>query len=159
MPESNINSVVEDLIFLQPLLYKTLIKPAKCVSPLSPGALFVMGVLKRKGDLPMSEIGRRLSMPKPHVTTIVDKLIADSLVERLNDPNDRRVVMVHLTELGANTLAAVKKDISEDLRLKLEKLDEAKLQQLASSVNHVRETLTFLLEDAGIPICDGTPKC
>jgi DNA-binding MarR family transcriptional regulator len=158
MTETNVNSVVENLIVLQPLLYKNLIKPAKCMSPLSPGVLFVMGLLKRHGDLSMSEIGKYLSMPKPHVTGIVDKLIAEQFVERLNDPNDRRVVKVHLTELGGETLTSIKKEISENLRQRLMTLDESRLEQLANATQLVRDVLSSLIGMDESTLCEEIRK-
>ena len=144
MTEINIDIVVENLIHLQPLLYKNLLKPTRTKTPLPPGAIFVMWVLKRKGIISMSDIGRNLSMPKPHVTGLVDKLIADELVERVNDPNDRRIVNVQMTEKGFQCLLEIKQDMSEDLRQKLSNLDEEKLQVLSIATRQVKEILILL---------------
>jgi DNA-binding MarR family transcriptional regulator len=146
MTETNINNVVENLISLQPLLYKNFLKPARSKTHLPPGALFVMGTLKRNGILSMSEIGRKLTMPKPHVTGLIDKLIVEEYVERIYDPADRRIINIKITKKGIENLQSIKKDISEDLREKLLSLDVQKLDTLLVATQHVKEILTELHE-------------
>ena len=146
MTQTNIDSVVDNLMHLQPLLYKNLLKPSRNKTPLAPGAVFILWVLKRKGTLAMSEIGRRLNMPKPHVTALVDKLIAEELVVRVNDPNDRRIVNIQLTEKGNDTLLEIKQDVSEDLRQKLLNLDDEKLEILSVATQQVKDILIVLSE-------------
>jgi len=144
MPESSVNIIIENLLILQPLLYKNLLKPARFKSPLTPGAIFIMGMLKRHGKMSMSEIGRMLHMPKPHVTLSVDKLIAEDLVERINDPNDRRIVNVQITEKGIVDLHEIKKEISENLRNKLLTLDTNAIETLMVASQQIRDILTLL---------------
>jgi len=146
--QTNIDSVVDNLIHLQPLLYKNLLKPSKNTCPFSPGAIFVLWVLKKHNILSMSEIGRKLTMPKPHVTGLIDKLIIDDLVARINDPNDRRIVNIQITQKGIDTLVEIKNDISEDLRAKLLKLDAEKLQILSIASQQVKDILMFLIEES-----------
>ena len=150
--QTNIDSVVENLMSLQPLLYKNFIKTAKRSSPMTPGALFVMSVLKRCGMCPMSEIGRRLSMPKPHVTTHVDKLIAEGMVERMSDPKDRRIINIRITERGIQHIEEIKKEISEGLRTRLETLEKNTIEELQKASQKVREILTQL-NDVGEGMC------
>ena len=146
MTELNFNSLIENIITLQPLLYKNLAKPTRSKTPISPGSMFVLGIINRYGIISMSDIGRRLSMPKPHVTGLVDKLIAEELVERLNDPNDRRIVNISLTPKGIETYIALKKEISEDLKTKLLLLDEKTLETLATASKQVKDILLQLGE-------------
>lgn len=108
---------------------------------LNPGSLFVLGVLSRNGILSMSEIGCKLSMPKPHITGLVDKLVAEDLVERLYDPKDRRIVNVHITEKGMLDFNAIKLEISQELRIKLQKLDAETLHTLSVATKQVKDIL------------------
>jgi len=146
MIQTNIDGVVDNLMHLQPLLYKNLLKPSRNKTPMPPGAVFVMWVLKRKGLISMSEIGRKLNMPKPHVTGLVDKLIAEELVARFHDDNDRRIVNIQLTEKGVQILTEIRQDISEDLRAKLSKLDNEKLETLSIATQQVKDILIVLSE-------------
>jgi len=80
-------------------------------------------------------------MPKPHVTGLVDKLIAENLVERLYDPKDRRIVNVHITDKGMVDFNAIKQEISQEMRQKLQKLDANTLQTLALASKQVKDIL------------------
>src|SRR5665647_2508468 len=116
MTSAIINKVVENLMGIQPLLYINLLKPARSKSTLPLGALFVISELKSHQTLSMSEIGRKLVMPKPHVTGLVDKLIFEGLVERVSDLSDRRIINIKITQKGRKYLQDIKNLMSEDLR-------------------------------------------
>jgi MarR family 2-MHQ and catechol resistance regulon transcriptional repressor len=57
-------------------------------------------VLLHKGPLPVNEIGRMVRLTSGSMTTAVDRLERKGMVERRNDPADRRTRVVHLTEAG-----------------------------------------------------------
>jgi DNA-binding MarR family transcriptional regulator len=144
MPEKNkisIDSSIENLISIHPLLSKSFTKSIRTKTNLNPGSLYVLGVLRRHDILSMSEIGCKLSMPKPHVTSLVDKLIAEDMVERLLDPKDRRIVNIRITEKGIDDFNAIKFEISQELRSKLEKLSAEKLDILAEASQQIKEIL------------------
>ena len=86
-------------------------------------------------------------MPKPHVTGIVDKLIFEGFVERVSDPNDRRIVNIKITAKGTKNLFSIKKVISEDLRNRLSKLDEKKLEILSATSQQVKEILISIFNE------------
>ena len=150
MTETNIDSVVENLMAIQPLLHKNLLKPVRTKSVLPIGALFVLGVLKNNAVLSMSEIGNKLSIPKPHLTLFVDKLITEGFVERFNDSHDRRIINIKVTAKGIENLACIKKDISENLRQKLTKLDISQLDKLQTASQIMKETLITIFEENAI---------
>jgi len=141
-----IDTAIENLISIHPLLSKSFTRSIRSKTNLNPGSLYVLGVLTRHGMLSMSEIGCKLAMPKPHITGLVDKLIAEELVERTYDPKDRRIVNVHITEKGAADFNAIKLEISQELRQKLEKLDAHTLQVLSESSQHVKDILTTIVQ-------------
>lgn len=61
----------------------------------------VMAALDRNPDgLKMSELSDWLLVSKGNVTAIVDRLIADGLIERSADAADRRINRVRLTDAG-----------------------------------------------------------
>lgn len=144
----SIDKIIENLIYLHPLLSKSLTRSIKMKTNLNPGSLFILGLLSKYDVLSMSEIGCKLSIPKPHVTAQVDKLIAEGMVERLLDPNDRRIVNIRFTEKGKEDFKAIKQEISKDMRERIEKLDENRLTQLFDSTQQVREILSEIMVDS-----------
>lgn len=60
----------------------------------------VLEVLLHKGATPVNTIGSRVRLTSGSITTAVDRLERKGLVERRNDPEDRRARVVHLTAQG-----------------------------------------------------------
>ena len=60
----------------------------------------VLESLLHKGPLPVNTIGKKLLLTSGSITTAVDRLEARGLVRRAEDPNDRRVRLVELTDDG-----------------------------------------------------------
>jgi DNA-binding MarR family transcriptional regulator len=55
----------------------------------------------------MGELSRFLLVSNGNVTGIVERLVADGLVERSNRAGDRRTAIVRLTATGRETFAAM----------------------------------------------------
>ena len=67
----------------------------------SPMGLKMLQALEPGGELPMSAVAERLVCDASNVTGMVDRLEARGLLERRDDPGDRRVKLIALTEDGA----------------------------------------------------------
>ena len=66
----------------------------------------LMAQLERHADgLKMSELSRLLMVTGGNVTTIVDQIEKEGLVERLDEPSDRRAFRIRLTKSGERTFA------------------------------------------------------
>jgi DNA-binding MarR family transcriptional regulator len=141
----SIDTVIENLMSIMPLLSKSFKKAIRRKTNHTPGSLFLLGALSNHGVLSMTEIGCHLAVPKPHVTNMIDKLIADNLVERLDDPTDRRIVKIRITDKGIEDFNAIKMEISQGFRLKLEQLDNDKLQDLSEASSLVKDVLRWIV--------------
>ena len=145
MVKLKIDSIADNLLSIHPLLYKSISKPLRTQTSITPGGMFVLGSLKRNGILSMSDIGKCLSMPKPHITVIVDKLIEEGYVERQSDPNDRRIVNISITSKGLKDFEEIKLAVSETLKSKLILLNEEELEVLSIASQHVKDILISIL--------------
>lgn len=145
MTKLKIALIADNLISIHPLLFKSISKPLRNQSSITPGGMFVLGSLKRNGTQSMSDIGKCLAMPKPHVTVIVDKLIEEGYVERRSDPKDRRIVNILLTERGLANFESIKLAISENLKIKLSELTNEQQEILVTASQQVREILISIL--------------
>jgi DNA-binding MarR family transcriptional regulator len=66
----------------------------------------LMAQLERHPEgLKMNELSRLLMVTGGNVTTIVDQLEGEGLVERLDEPDDRRAFRIRLTRSGEKTFA------------------------------------------------------
>jgi len=95
--------------------------------------------------LSMSDIGKCLSMPKPHITVIVDKLIDEGYVVRQNDPKDRRIINISLTDKGLMDFEEIKETLSLTLKSKLVLLSGHQQEQLLTASQLLREILISIL--------------
>jgi MarR family 2-MHQ and catechol resistance regulon transcriptional repressor len=64
----------------------------------------VLEVLLHKGPTPVNAIGAMVHLTSGSITAAVDRLEAKRLVERGNDPSDRRARVVHLTPEGGKLI-------------------------------------------------------
>jgi DNA-binding MarR family transcriptional regulator len=81
---------------------------------LSPAKLAVLGGIARAGGrLSLGELAQHRSCVKSNITKLVDRLEADGLVDRRDDPADRRGVLAEITPEGRRLQAAGERLIGE----------------------------------------------
>lgn len=97
---------------------------------LSPGAIKALQRLRRGGDASMRDIARGLGCDPSYVTSLVDELALQGLVERQAHPEDRRIKVVVLTERGAEVAGRIELTFATP-PASFEALTEAEAQQLA----------------------------
>ena len=71
----------------------------------------VLLAFSREGRLSMSRIGERLMVHPTSATNIVQRLVAQGLVERVPNPVDRRGAFAVVTEAGLAAMEAVTTDL------------------------------------------------
>jgi DNA-binding MarR family transcriptional regulator len=62
---------------------------------------------KAPDGLTLGETSRRMMVSNANVTTLVERLVADDLISRRADPNDRRTTYISLTPDGRSAFAAM----------------------------------------------------
>lgn len=60
----------------------------------------ILSVLSEKDGMTMRELADAVSVHRPTMTKVVDRLVADALAYRIPDPNDRRKVRIFLSDQG-----------------------------------------------------------
>jgi DNA-binding MarR family transcriptional regulator len=117
---------------------------------LSMGHLHALSVLERHGEMPMSGLADMLDVSLSNTTGLVDRMEERALVERHRVPDDRRVVMVRITDRGREALAEADLLKEELLRSILLALDPPRLERLSASLDDIRGALeTVLLSTSG----------
>jgi DNA-binding MarR family transcriptional regulator len=98
--------IVEDrLIFLISKVYQKLITNLQRafsdarleVTPIQAMVLFL---LQKRDGASLTELSQGLMLENPTVTGLTDRLEKLGYVKRSDDPNDRRVYLIHLTKKG-----------------------------------------------------------
>jgi len=65
----------------------------------------ILESLLHKGPMPVNTIGSLIRLTSGSITAAVDRLEKKGLVERRNDPGDRRARVVHLTAAGRKLIS------------------------------------------------------
>lgn len=102
----------------------------------------ILGMLDRHGDMPMSRLADLLDVSLSNASGVVDRLEERGLVERVRVVDDRRVVIVRVSEAGRSQLAGAEVLHDELMRSILARLDERRLRRLAAALDDVREAAT-----------------
>ena len=81
---------------------------------LSPAKYYVLSQLAESREpVPLRQLAREQECVPSNMTTLVDRLEADGLVRRVDDPTDRRSKRAELTELGQERAFAGAKVVEE----------------------------------------------
>jgi DNA-binding MarR family transcriptional regulator len=122
--EDSLGSITENILLFFPLFYRNILRLAHARTRANPfnmqtRMLLMLAHGTHNGMLQPSEIGIRMGISKPNVTSLVDKLIEQGCVERQHDDRDRRVIHIALTARGrkfvATRLQLLRKSIKRNL--------------------------------------------
>jgi len=82
----------------------------------------------------MNDLSQRMEVKLPAASQIVDRLVKRGMVERHNDPNDRRVVRVELTPAARAMVNTLREKRDSRMRATLENLDRDEVEQVIAGL-------------------------
>jgi DNA-binding MarR family transcriptional regulator len=88
--------------------------------------------------LSLSECAKKMTCVRSNITQLMDRLEADGLVRRLDDPQDRRGVKAALTQLGIKRQAAGATEVAKvqaELFKTLQGLDQGTLRRALLAID------------------------
>jgi len=105
----------------------------------------ILRILRGSGanGIPVMEIGRRMIEKSPDVSRIIDRLIDLGYVKRRRQRNDRRVVIVTITQKGNDLLAKMDAPVDKEVITALSHVDEDDLKELAALLDKVRDSIYY----------------
>jgi DNA-binding MarR family transcriptional regulator len=108
---------------------------------ISMAQLNIMYTLQRNGVMTMSHLADVLGVSLSNATGLVDRMEERGFIERIRVPEDRRVVLVRVTETGTRMIQESDALSDELMRNVLARLDPAGLPAIAHAVAEVRSAL------------------
>ena len=90
---------------------------------------------------PMAELAHRIAASAPTMTGIIDRLERQGLVTRVRDEEDRRVVLIALTEAGRQVFVTLREDATEKLTRLLGCLQAEERATLVHLIGRIVDTL------------------
>ena len=89
--------------------------------------------------VPMTELAGRILASKSGFTRVIDKMVEAGLVRRERPEDNRRVVLVFITDVGTETLHNARRHHRDGIRRHFTgQLTRAELEQLAQTLEKVR---------------------
>ena len=85
---------------------------------------FCLFVISKVGQFKMSDLADHMSLSYASATNLVNRLSDAGLVKRFDSPDDRRVVVVELSEKGKELMAGIRSKHLNHLTKKCENLSE-----------------------------------
>jgi DNA-binding MarR family transcriptional regulator len=98
----------------------------------------VLALLADGHGHPMTELADFALLPAPTATKLADRMVADTLIYRRADPNDRRRVLVYLTERG--------RELHTRLAASLDRLQDELMEAIGGARTDFEQRLTRLAE-------------
>lgn len=74
---------------------------------ITPPQFVALQWLFEEGDMTIGELSNKMYLACSTTTDLVDRMEKNNLVKRVKDPNDRRVVRIHLLEEGERIIEEV----------------------------------------------------
>lgn len=108
---------------------------------LSNSRMAVLSTLMQRGRLRMSDLADALDLPRPLTTRTVNELVARGLLERCDDPSDRRIVLVQPTEAGRTVYEDVQRESAVALGGVLEDMAPDEADALLAGLEALLEAL------------------
>jgi DNA-binding MarR family transcriptional regulator len=104
---------------------------------LTPSQLSVLSTVHRSGSLTLGELADCEQVAPPTITRVVAKLEGAGYLERLPDPDDRRVARVQLTEDARQLVAAARQAKADWVLARLGQLTPAHQRRLLAAVDAI----------------------
>lgn len=123
---------VKNLLHAMPAWNSKLVRPFKnsLNGEMSLETYYCLETLRSRETATMTEMAKRLNVPKQQATKLMDTLVAHGFVERTPRESDRRTVEVRLTQKAVSYLDDYYMKNKAFIRSLEEKLTEQELQKL-----------------------------
>jgi len=140
MRPRQMDEISEDVLLLFPLLKRLFDGPPSdpALAALKNHSYHILQILQRKGPLSISAIGLLLLIAKQNMTTFIDRLMRDGLVERRNDPADRRIISIVLTEKGGHVLREWRRGLQKIIRGNVRRLNDEERDSLQAALRAIK---------------------
>ena len=121
--------------------FRAALRELRCLSgdrmrrgELSFTSFHILSMLDRHGEMAMSRVADMLDVSLSNASGVIDRLEDRGFVERVRVPDDRRVVLVRVSDEGRAALARSEVVKDELISSILRQLDDRRLANVASAI-------------------------
>jgi DNA-binding MarR family transcriptional regulator len=145
MDSNQLDQLVDNITTIVPVIFKKIHKLKSSIivdKNVSYVQVRILFALNKEKQISMSALGKKLEMQKPNVTSFVDKLIEEGLVERIYQEDDRRVIMISLTDKGTDYIENYLQYTKGIIRDRIGQLEDKDLEILQNILKDVKYLIT-----------------
>jgi len=147
MEKERIDQMLDDFLIYFPVFYQKVLSSKDFRNKQTSAAYYqILGVLLEKESLPISVIGDILYISRPNMTSHIDKLVKDGMVERIPDEKDRRIIRIKLKSEGRSFIKESRVRVEENMLQNLSPLNAEELEELCRAIKTVKTTLMKIEE-------------
>jgi DNA-binding MarR family transcriptional regulator len=103
--------------------------------------LHILYTLQRSGEMPMSRLADVLEVSVSNATGLIDRIEERGFVERTRVPEDRRIVMIQVTDAGRRMLEEVDAISSELMRSVFARIGRSQVAAVGRAIAELRRAL------------------
>lgn len=111
----------------------------KIDEPLATGQIFLLFMLYHKGTSKATDISNRIGITSGAVTGMTDKLVNLQLINRDRSEEDRRVVLLSLTDRGRKIVEDIHSHRLERMRILMSELPVEEITQMVQMFNKIND--------------------
>lgn len=101
---------------------------------------YILYMIREKGTCKVTALAEEMEVKPSAITVMIDRLVNHNFVKRLADENDRRVVLLQITDAGLNAVKELEQQSNEMLGNYFSKLS-------STEVEHMIQTLEKMLNN------------
>jgi MarR family transcriptional regulator, organic hydroperoxide resistance regulator len=135
--------------------FRAAMNQVKCASSerlvrkgISMAQLHILYTLQRSGEMPMSRLAEVLHVSLSNATGLIDRIEERGFIERTRVPEDRRIVLIQVTDAGRRMLEEVDAISSDLLRSVFGRIGRSQLAAVGRAMAELRRGLE---EETGAP--------
>lgn len=92
------------------------VKAFEAINDARRGMVFVMGCLYReKGEITFNELSKKIDVSTARTTKLLQKLVAKGYINKRQDENDKRKIIISLTDRGNEIAKSIEKNFYETI--------------------------------------------
>lgn len=153
MNEEKMDRLINSLLIYMPMFYKKLTTSKETdlkkssYKKRTTDQYQILGLLEHYKYLQISEIGRKLMLSRPNMTTHLDKLVSEGLVQRIPDETDRRVINIGITQEGLDYIKVSRAWVKNSIQDTLKALNNDELSEMYQCIETIKTKILMIQED------------
>ncbi|MCK4259848.1 MAG: MarR family transcriptional regulator [Halanaerobiales bacterium] len=108
--------------------------------------MLIIGQIKRNPGIIISEIARRASIAKSHVSKTIVELSQQGWVEKRPDPSDQRILRIYLTETAIEQMQQIRMKVRQEIGSVVAGLSDNRVEEMIEGLKEIKASLMQIKE-------------